>query len=125
MPKDPRQAAKLCFEKADAHFGAVSSLLGNDQVFECVKRTLRGIKKSGGAEQEKKAMAVTLAALEGGQAMDAGSKEWPTAVCQLLRERSKSRDKYWIDKGEKFRAFCWRRLSVSLGGPPPDLPVCR
>lgn len=115
QPKDPRLATKLCFEKVDTHFGAVSALLQNNQVFECVKRTLRGIKKNGGVEQEKKAVAVTLAALESGQAMDACSEEWPAAVCQVLLERSKSRDKYWIDKGEKFRTF--HKYDSSVSGP--------
>lgn len=102
QPKAPARAAQLCFDKVDSHFGAISALLGNDQVFDEVARTLRQMKDSNDPVEEKKAVAVALAALAGGQAMDVNSEDWPTAVRQVLRERQDTSEKYWREKKKKF-----------------------
>ncbi len=58
QPKDLARAAKLCFDKVDPHFGAISALLGNEQVFEEVARTLRQMKDGNDPVEEKKAVTV-------------------------------------------------------------------
>lgn len=102
QPKDPVRAAQLCFDRVDLNFGAISALLGNDRVFEEVARTLRQMKDSNDPVEEKKAVAVALAALASGQAMDVNSEDWPTAVRQVLRERQDTSEKYWREKKKKF-----------------------
>lgn len=102
QPKDLARAAKLCFDKVDPHFGAISALLGNEQVFEEVARTLRQMKDGNDPVEEKKAVTVALAALAGGQAMDVSSEDWPTQVRQVLRERLDTSEKYWLEKKKKF-----------------------
>lgn len=102
QPKDPARAAQLCFDKVDSHFGAISALLGNDQVFDEVAQTLRQMKESKDPGDERKAVAVALAALASGQAMDVNSEDWPTAVRQVLRERQDTSEKYWREKKKKF-----------------------
>ena len=102
QPKDFVRAAKLCFDQVDSHSGAISALLGNDQVFEEVARTLHKMKDSNDPVEERKAVAVALAALAGGQAMDVSSEDWPPAVRLVLRERWETSEKYWREKEKKF-----------------------
>lgn len=102
QPKDSKRAAQLCFDRVDLNFGAISALLGNDQVFEEVARTLRQMKDSNDPVEEKRAVAVALATLAAGQAMDVSSEDWPTAVRQVLRERLDTSEKYWREKKKKF-----------------------
>lgn len=112
QPKDSVRAAQLCFDRVDLNFGAISALLGNDRVFEEVARTLRQMKDSNDPVEEKKAVAVALAALAAGQAMDVNSEDWPTAVRQVLRERLDTSEKYWREKKKKFELQKEKYLSV-------------
>lgn len=120
QPKDSVGAAKLCFEKVEPHFGAISALLGNEQVFEQVAETLRHMKDSKDPVEEKKAVAVALAALAAGQAMDIDSEDWPTAVRQVLRERWETSEKYWREKEKKFELH--REKDASVLVPIPRKP---
>jgi len=102
QPKDAMSAAKLCFEMVDAHFGAITALLGNEKIFEEAAQTLRQMKDSKDPGDERKAVAVALAALASGQPMDVDSEDWPSAVRQMLRKRQDASEKYWCEKKKKF-----------------------
>lgn len=112
QPKDPLPATKLCFEKVDAHFGSVSALLSNEQVFQEAAQMLRQMKDSKDPEDERRAVAVAQAALASGHAMDVDSEEWPAAVRQMLRERQNISEKYWSEKIKKFERLKENSLSV-------------
>lgn len=103
-PRNVERAAKLCFDKVDAHFGAVSALLGNDRVFDEVVRTLRQMKTNDDPEEEKKAVAVALAALSAGRPMEVNGKDWPPAVRKVLQERRDASHRYQVEKRKKFEA---------------------
>lgn len=110
--KDPVRAAQLCFDRVDLNFGAIRALLGNDRVFEEVARTLRQMKDSNNPVEEKQAVAVTIAALAAGQAMDINSEEWPRAVHLVLRERWDASERYWREKEKKFEVLQRKDPSV-------------
>lgn len=120
QPKDPVRAAKLCFDQVDLHSGAISALLGNDQVFEEVARTLCQMKDSDDPVEQKRAVAVALAALAGGQPMDVSNEDWPLAVRQVLRERLDTSEKYWRRKEKEFEIR--REKDPSVVVPTPYKP---
>lgn len=96
QPIEPQEVAARCFDTAESHPLAITTLL---QWNDAVAAAAIDLLCTHGCEVG--VMAVTHCLLQAGHALHTMDKPWPTSVKGLLEQRKNEHDLYWLSKSEK------------------------